>query len=35
LRASFPATRNFRWFDLGATSVQLGWVLDPLTAIMP
>ena len=25
---------NFRWFDLGATSLQLGWVLDPLTAVM-
>src|SRR5580704_16251069 len=28
------ATSNFRWFDYGATSVQLGWVLDPLGAIM-
>ena len=27
-------TCNFRWFDFGSTSVQLGWVLDPLTAIM-
>jgi NADH-quinone oxidoreductase subunit L len=27
-------TSNFRWFDFGATSVQLGWVLDPLGAIM-
>src|SRR5580658_8632200 len=25
---------NFRWFDLGDSSVPLGWVLDPLTAIM-
>ena len=25
---------NFRWFDLGSTTVELGWVLDPLTAIM-
>jgi NADH-quinone oxidoreductase subunit L len=28
------ATSNFRWFDFGSTSVQLGWVLDPLGAIM-
>ena len=28
------ATSNFRWFDFGTTSVQLGWVLDPLGAIM-
>jgi NADH-quinone oxidoreductase subunit L len=27
-------TSNFRWFDFGSTSVQLGWVLDPLGAIM-
>ncbi len=26
--------RNFKWFDLGATSVQLGWVLDPLSGCM-
>lgn len=25
---------NFRWFELGDGSVKLGWVLDPLTAIM-
>jgi NADH-quinone oxidoreductase subunit L len=25
---------NFRWFDFGDTSVRLGWVLDPLGAIM-
>jgi NADH-quinone oxidoreductase subunit L len=25
---------NFHWFDFGTTSVQLGWVLDPLGAIM-
>jgi NADH-quinone oxidoreductase subunit L len=25
---------NFNWFDLGAGTVQLGWVLDPLTAVM-
>jgi NADH-quinone oxidoreductase subunit L len=25
---------NFAWFDLGSGAVQLGWVLDPLTAIM-
>jgi NADH-quinone oxidoreductase subunit L len=28
------AVSNFRWFDFGSTSVQLGWVLDPLGAIM-
>jgi len=25
---------NFPWFDLGATQVRLGWLLDPLTAFM-
>jgi NADH-quinone oxidoreductase subunit L len=25
---------NFRWFDFGSTSVQLGWLLDPLGAVM-
>jgi len=33
----FRESWSFRWFDLGATaatSVPLGWVLDPLTAIM-
>jgi NADH-quinone oxidoreductase subunit L len=25
---------NFRWFDLGDGVVQLGWLLDPLTAVM-
>jgi NADH-quinone oxidoreductase subunit L len=30
----FRETWSFRWFDLAETSVQLGWVLDPLTAIM-
>ena len=30
----FRETWNFQWFDLANTSVQLGWVLDPLTAIM-
>jgi NADH-quinone oxidoreductase subunit L len=28
------ATANFGWFAFGTTSVQLGWVLDPLGAIM-
>ncbi len=28
------ATLNFRWFDFGDTSVRLGFILDPLTAIM-
>ncbi len=27
-------TFNFNWFQMGADTVQLGWVLDPLTAIM-
>jgi NADH-quinone oxidoreductase subunit L len=30
----FRKTWNFSWFELAATSVPLGWVLDPLTAIM-
>jgi len=25
---------NFTWIDLGATHLQLGWMLDPLAAIM-
>jgi NADH-quinone oxidoreductase subunit L len=25
---------NITWFQVGATSVDLGWVLDPLTAVM-
>lgn len=25
---------NFNWFEVGAGWVQLGWVLDPLTAVM-
>ena len=25
---------NFSWFQMGGAAVQLGWVLDPLTAIM-
>ena len=25
---------NFTWFQFGATSVDLGWVLDPLSAVM-
>ncbi len=28
------AVWNFRWFEFGATSVQLGFVLDPLGAVM-
>jgi NADH-quinone oxidoreductase subunit L len=27
-------TWSFRWFDLADTTVQLGWVLDPLAAVM-
>src|SRR5579883_923177 len=26
--------RNFTWFEFGSSSLQLGWVLDPLTAVM-
>ena len=25
---------SFNWFDFGATHLQLGWVLDPLAAVM-
>ncbi|WP_414663167.1 NADH-quinone oxidoreductase subunit L [Horticoccus sp. 23ND18S-11] len=25
---------NFAWFDLGTAAVRLGWLLDPLTALM-
>jgi NADH-quinone oxidoreductase subunit L len=25
---------NFAWFDLGTGAVRLGWLLDPLTALM-
>ena len=28
------ATANFTWFDLGAGQIRLGWLLDPLTAVM-
>ncbi|MDP3072177.1 MAG: NADH-quinone oxidoreductase subunit L [Opitutaceae bacterium] len=27
-------TSNFTWFDLGHGAVRLGWLLDPLTALM-
>ncbi len=27
-------TSNFAWFDLGTSPVRLGWLLDPLTALM-
>ncbi len=35
--SSGAATRsvvNFTWFEIGATHFQLGWVLDPLAAVM-
>src|SRR5579863_4225342 len=32
--AALHQTNNFIWFDIGPSSLQLGWVLDPLTAIM-
>ena len=28
------ATCNFAWFDLGAGALRLGWVLDPIAAVM-
>ena len=31
---AFRETYNFRWLDFGETSLRLGWVLDPLTAMM-
>ena len=30
----FRQTFSFTWMELGATTLALGWVLDPLTAIM-
>jgi NADH-quinone oxidoreductase subunit L len=30
----FRQTRNFDWFEMGATTVRLGLVLDPLSAVM-
>jgi len=30
----FRQVYNISWFDLGTGTVQLGWVLDPLTAVM-
>ncbi len=27
-------THNFEWFQFGQASLRLGWVLDPLTAVM-
>jgi len=29
-----PRVFNFNWFQFGNTWLQLGWVLDPLTAVM-
>ncbi len=29
-----PQVFNFRWFQMGGDWVKLGWVLDPLTAVM-
>jgi NADH-quinone oxidoreductase subunit L len=31
---NFHEVHNFNWFQIGEGSVDLGWVLDPLTAIM-
>jgi NADH-quinone oxidoreductase subunit L len=32
--AAVRETVNFSWFHFGSTSVDLGWVLDPLAAVM-
>jgi NADH-quinone oxidoreductase subunit L len=32
--AAVRETVNFTWFRFGASSVDLGWILDPLSAIM-
>ena len=34
LGANTTQTVSFDWFDLGATHLQLGWILDPLAAVM-
>ena len=31
---TFREVCNFTWFQFGTASLQLGWVLDPLTAVM-
>ncbi len=33
-KADFREVHNFDWFQIGASTLQLGWVLDPLTAVM-
>jgi NADH-quinone oxidoreductase subunit L len=30
----FRETWNFDWFELGLTTVRMGWMLDPLAAVM-
>ena len=32
--ASAPDVVNFTWIRIGSTNVDLGWVLDPLSAVM-
>ena len=32
--AAVRETMNFTWIQVGATNVDLGWVLDPLSAVM-
>src|SRR5438105_15226173 len=32
--SAFRETFNFSWFAFGTTTLKLGWVLDPLTAVM-
>src|SRR4051794_1508788 len=34
LHSPAPQTFNFTWFQFGGQSLQLGWLLDPLTAVM-
>ena len=29
-----PATDNFTWFEVGGFDLKLGWILDPLSAVM-
>ena len=29
-----PQVHKFRWFEIGNSALELGWVLDPLTAVM-
>src|SRR5207253_2627747 len=33
-KGSWRQTYNFDWFQIGESTMRIGWVLDPLTAIM-